>query len=234
MPIENRGAVPPEAKNSSSWKKKLALSLGLAGALGGAVESGKLGIKQAGAEKDEMHQVEGKKQKEVVDKSFTRDVAVPMNAEAGEDVVGKNYAAAEKFLLNNDVVESSYTLEPREDENGNLNCDVYMVRPEEGQKDKDPVSTNLRITINKNGTYTIHNFSEIDKPTTVSSIEDLAKQLENRRAFQMSVEQYREGNYSREELEGFAKAFEVDVELPTVVKTTGSSTLPTGKINPAD
>lgn len=229
-------------KPKGSWfegKKKWLAGVSLAGALGGVIESGKMGVKSAGAEQDEKHQVAEKKYKKTFDttiaKDLTKEAFTQTTAEVGEETVGTNYAVAEKFLLNNDVVESSYILEPREDENGNLNCDVYVeMNPEEGQKEGAKKDSGLKITINKDGTYTIHNFSEIDKPTTVSSVEDLAKQLENRRAFQISVEQYREGNYSREDLEGFATTFGVDMELPAVVKTTGSSTLPTGKINPAD
>jgi hypothetical protein len=81
-------------KLKGSWfegKKKWIAGLGLAGALGGVVEGGKLGVKQAEAEHDHMERVE--KSSKTVTKSTEKAVQVESSVDDEADITPGDYDA---------------------------------------------------------------------------------------------------------------------------------------------
>lgn len=211
-------------KPKSSWfegKKKWIAGLGLAGALGGAVESDKLGVKKAGAEKDEIHHVEKKKDNEIVQiiDTFVDHQKQPSKIEK-EDVSG---AALDK--VNQDLRSEGIRLEPREVRDGVIVCDLYY-----GREDEEIMT---QVTVNPDGTLTLYPTTDFDTEVIVKTPQELRDKVTEKTLFEVQVDMFKSGDIKLDELQKYAEENNIKVDLPKIT-TRSSSTLPTGKINPAD
>ncbi len=179
---ENRRGVEPP-KDTSRWKK-IIMGLGLMGALGGAVESGKLNVKSAGATSESKSSAdeendEGKSQKleknnkpasaenYSINNSGVQNEGVKLEKDGGVntlDMTSPNFTIISR-LLNSELNTKSLSLEQRVSENGNLHCRFVSENKEE-----EETFSGLEVVINNDGSFDLKDGSESEHYT---HIEDL-------------------------------------------------------------
>jgi hypothetical protein len=182
MAGENRRGVEPP-KDTSRWKK-IVMGLGLMGALGGAVESGKLNVKSAGATSESKSSAdeendEGKSQKleknnkpasaenYSINNSGVQNEGVKLEKDGGVntlDMTSPNFTIISR-LLNSELNTKSLSLEQRVSENGNLHCRFVSENKEE-----EETFSGLEVVINNDGSFDLKDGSESEHYT---HIEDL-------------------------------------------------------------
>jgi hypothetical protein len=228
MAGENRGGAP----ESSKWKK-IAMGLGLIGALGGAVESGRLNVKSAGATSEskssadeEEGEGDGEEKKAEAPRGYSNSGSIggenSINVTSQEekkgspetDMTGVNLEIV-KRLLNAD--EDRYDVVLRKSVDDNLYCDIFLKKTKDGQAEGD---TGLKIIINKDGTFNVSNdvsnISQYVAPKKVDNTEAIVDEIRGRVEFIDDLEEYKKNNYTAEDLAARAKEHGIEANLTSL------------------
>ncbi len=224
MAGENRRGAP----EGSKWKR-IAVGLGLMGALGGAVESGRLNVKSAGATSEskssadeEGGESDGEEKKTETPRGYSNSSSADEKKYVNEtnleekkgspetDMTGVNLEIVKRLLNEN---EDRYEVVPRKSVDGNLYCEIILKATKDGKAEED---TGLKIIINKDGTFDVSNVSQYVAPKKVDTTESMVDEIRGRVEFIDDLEEYRKNNYTAEDLVARAKEHGIEADLTSL------------------
>lgn len=221
MSPEKKGGIQPENPRKKTGFKEVALGLALAAGLGAATQSEKVGVKKASAEDGNKDEVVEKSKAEVKSENDMKWQGSKYTVEPGEHEAQEN--KLKEKLANSDEVfekirgflsEKGFELEPREDKDGKIICDLYSSSdPSTGEK-----KLLAEILFNQNGTMVVGKMNEFDKAATVDSQDELFKKIDEKFWFTNEVELYKKtGNLAP--LQEYVADKELDVNIPRNYQT---------------